>query len=210
MNSLGSSSTSVGGLFRYLSILTVMKFFLMFNLIIPLCCFVPFPLVLSVIPRSRRKHITLHFPLSGSCREQFEVAYQPISPPVVAFKYFIILISYMVEPRTAHNIQDETTPVLNTAGKSPLLTVWQRSFQCAQSALCSLVSQGTLVVRAEPAVTSSHRYSLIDLLSRQSSPILCLYPSLLCPILPLLMFPNVNLHVDLLQAHVDSWVNENH
>lgn len=89
-----------------------------------------------------------------------------------------------MEPRAAHKIQGEATPKLNVVGASLLLTVWlvmlcfMHPFNMAHPLGC----QGTLLAMLLSA----------ELLSRHSSPSLCLCLAFLCPRCSSWHFPLLN------------------
>lgn len=76
---------------------------------------------------------------------------------------------YIVEPRTAHNIQNEVAPS-NTGGGSLLLTNWLCCVSVSQNTVCHLGCQGTLLANDELIGTSTLRSFSAEVLSNLSSP----------------------------------------
>lgn len=110
------------------------EFFLRSSLNLSWCSSVPFPHALPLVTGSRVRHLPLHVPSSGGCREQrgrpsascsecpqplltaraFLPLYKLCCPPLEAFEDFNVLFFLS---RTTSNIQGEAAPTINVAGE---------------------------------------------------------------------------------------------
>lgn len=96
----------------------------------------------------------------------------PLLPALLPYSRHFQALShpfYIVEPRTAHNIQNEVAPS-NTGGGSLLLTNWLCCVSVSQNMVCHLGCQCTLLANDELIGTSTLRSLSAEVLSSLSSP----------------------------------------